>query len=214
VDEILYYVIIFAIYIGAQFLSARKKRQEQRELERDLPEGAVVTETRRGDAEPTFEDALAEIQRVLRGEAPEPPPSEVPPRARPEGRGDGAIPERLERPEPASAPDPFGASAPLPAPPAPIRRPAPPEDRGAAFRQEDIFEQVGTQPFRSLEEMKIGASIPELPEPSKQRARRPSRSNIAAMLRTPSAARDAFVLSEVLGKPGGLHKPPEQGQER
>lgn len=204
-DEILIYVALFIFYAVAQVLKARKQRQQKQ----NAPPPGIETEhydtdeTGRIQDDLTFKEALAEIQSALRGEPlPEPTPVETMPL--------DAEEERL-RPRP----DPVPRAVPRAEPQG--------EFRGSGFQTSETLKpgpafqplvqnDFGSASFQSLEDADIGSSIPTLAKPIElgRPARRGSKPSLATRLHSAEVAREAFVLSEIFGPPGGLHKPPKQ----
>ena len=204
-DETIFYIVIFVIYLIFQAIGGKKKKKKRPS---QGPVTTIPTSTSRPaaapGAEPTLEDALREIRQALGMETPA--QTAAPPQAAPP-----PPPPPRPKPRPKTKPHPVRSHGPELADLAPKKSwpsefKAPPRH----FADSDFEEFVGEgdrfgQPRTKTKLPRLPAKVPPVKPPiiqPTQPASTPvSRSEVMNQLKDPKAARDAFVLSEILGPP-------------
>lgn len=173
-DDLLIYVAFLVIYLIFQVLGAKNKQKRKAQQQPDalaLPPGTQAT------PEPTLDDALREIRRALGMEMPAPEP--IPPPA----------------PPPTQEPAPYVPSR-LPS----RKRPTEFVERTSHF-SDDEFDALprGVEGFDDPHFAPPSPIDPAYGRPARQAAVPPQA--VLDALRSPDAARKAFLLHEILGPP-------------
>ncbi len=181
--ETLFYLAIAAIYILYQVLAGNKKKKTRRPGTPLPPAPDAIDSAGPTAAEPTLDDALREIRQALGMEVPEAPPKPPPrpveaPAPRPAAPPSEFKPvsTRFADAEFEAKPTAFGPAASLHK-----REPAPPARTAPARRTPAPGKVLKAKP----------TAPPESALPA----------DLTRRLRDPQAAREAFVLGEVLGPP-------------
>lgn len=205
-DETLFYIVIFLIYMAFQVLGARKKKKKRSaqgtQAPLPSPKSRPVAQT---GAEPTLEDALREIRQALGMQAPAPPKASTPqlpplPQSRP-------TPPRQKETHALRAHGPELAET------------APKKSWSSEFQAhpthyaDSEFEEFGGEgdrfgkprptrptPRPAPKTKTTAAKLPPI-EASKAASTNVSRTKVLRQLQNPKAAQEAFILGEILGPP-------------
>ncbi|MDX1548671.1 MAG: hypothetical protein R3247_16865 [Rhodothermales bacterium] len=178
-DDLLIYVAFLVIYLIFQVLGAKNKQKRKAQPQPDAPALPPGTQAA---PEPTLDDALREIRRALGMEMPEPAPEPLPPPV----------------PAPAQKPAPYVPSTPsrLPA----RKRPTEFVERTPHFSDAEFDAQPrGVEGFDDPHFAPPSPLDPAYGRPTRRAAVPPQ--SVLNALRSPDAARKAFLLHEILGPP-------------
>ncbi len=202
-DETIFYIVIFLIYLAFQVLGSKKKKQKRpvKGTGTQLPRPTGQPAATPTGAEPTLEDALREIRQALGMQAPAPPktttselpplPQSLPTRPRPQKqhalRGHG--PSLAETAPKKSWSDEFRAH-PTHYADSDFEEFAGEGDRFGQPRKTTPRPMPKTTPTKILP-----VEIQKTASSSINRAR------ILRQLQSPEAAQEAFILGEILGPP-------------
>ncbi len=210
-DEMFFYIVVFVIWILFQVLGGKKKKKKRPvtgTTAQPLP-GATPRPAAAPGAEPTLEDALREIRQALGMEVPTqaaPPPRQAAPPPLPSPR-----PEPRPKPRPKAKPRPVRHHGPE------LAETAPKKSWSSEFKahethfaDSDFEEFTGegdrfgkprlqkTPPHPAAQKPPVQQPSVEFKQPESKSV---SRSTVMKQLNDPKAAREAFILSEILGSP-------------
>ena len=203
-DETIFYIVIFLIYLVFQVLGNKKKKKKQAVsgTAKPLPD-ATSRPAPTPSAEPTMEDALREIRQALGMGAPA-KPAPPPPQAKP-------LPLPRPAPRPKTQTHPVRSHGPNLAETAPKKSWSSEFKAYATHYADSDFEELATEGDRFGESRtqktsprpatKTPPAKKNIPEPTRPISTSVSRSRVMNRLKNPHAAREAFILSEILGPP-------------
>ncbi|MFQ5570823.1 MAG: hypothetical protein ACE5G0_14160 [Rhodothermales bacterium] len=209
-DDIFIYLVIGAIYLIFQVLGAQKKKKKGalKKTPRPLPSSAPSPPARTATApQPTLDDALREIRQALGMETPSRPPVKKKP-----------APVQKKQAPTTKLPKKAGPYTPRTHAPELIDAAAKPTRAGEFKAQpkhyaDADFEALATEGDRFGKRRKSPSSRRISTSPRSTRPGPPSpdpekilHSSLLLRLQDPSAAQEAFILSEILGLPRALQR--------